>query len=270
MSDDIEKEMPEKQVKIYLAILGGLLVVAVLLTVFTAVREGNQVAEKEESVPKIEKEEQVLQKSEENRPVQHNFADANSKIEKNEEPAESLVTEETGQVEEKAGTSEEEWEAEPEAVVEEPPQITAYFNPETDLMVWPVSGVVLMDYSPDALIYDETLDLFRTNASISLGAADAEEVVAAANGIVTEIGKNDEIGHYVVLDNGNGYETTYGQLAEETVVETGQTVAQGEVIGTVSEPTWYSEALGTHMTFTVKVNGETVNPLDYLENVLED
>lgn len=137
-------------------------------------------------------------------------------------------------------------------------------------MVWPVSGSVVMDYSPDALIYDATLDLYRTNHSLSIGAEDEEEVAAAAAGVVKEVGQSDELGHYVVLDNGNGYETTYGQLSQEAVVEVGETIAQGETIGRISDPTWYSAALGTHLIFTVTVNGETVNPLDYLENILDD
>ena len=148
--------------------------------------------------------------------------------------------------------------------------MTAAFDPDEDLMVWPVSGVVLMDYSADALIYDETLDLYRTNESISIGAAEAEEVLAAADGIVTDIGKSDALGNYVVLDNGSGYETTYGQLSEDLAVAVGEYVAQGEVLGCIDAPSWYSSALGTHLNFTVRVNGETINPLEFLENVLED
>lgn len=255
---DTEKNLPEKQVKIYLAVLAGLLVIAVVVTMLTVGQEQPQ-AQESETPEQIS--EQTAQESQPAQPVQHNFLDADSRIEAEEETQESGLQ-----------AAEEPEEAlipqEPEEAAE--PQETAAFDPDQDRMVWPVSGNVLMDYSPDALIYDATLDLYRTNDSISIGAAEAEEVLAAAAGTVLEIGESDTLGHYVVLDNGSGYETTYGQLSEEILVEVGETVAQGEAIGYVGAPSWYSSALGTHLTFSVSVSGETANPLDYLEYSLDD
>ncbi len=259
MSDTDKQTMPEKQVKIYLAVQSVLLVVAVLVTVFTAYQD-EQLAE-EEQPPRTEQSTVTAEQSQETRPVQNNFLDANSQIEETSkpEPVKPQAPVESSTAPEETGMEEEE------------PQVpVAAFDPEEDLMVWPVSGTVVMDYSPDALIYDATLDLYRTSNSLSIGASEEETVVAAAAGTVKEVGKTDELGSYVVLDNGNGYETTYGQLSEEAMVEVGETVAQGETIGRMSEPTWYSAALGTHLIFTVTVNGETVNPLDYLENILDD
>lgn len=258
MSDTENKSMPERQVKIYLAVLGALLIVAVLVTMFT-ISEDAQIAQEDESSAK----EQIAQdsKPEQTKPVQNDFIDANSRIEHDEaskKPDETAIAEEPEEIAD---------------IPEEPAEVhnvAISFNPETDLMVWPVSGNVLMDYSPNALIYDATLDLYRTNNSISIGAETAEEVVAAAGGIVQEIGEADELGHYVVINNGNGYETTYGQLSGDLTVVVGDAVAQGEVIGRISAPSWYSVALGTHLTFSLRVNGEPANPLDYLENILDD
>lgn len=276
---DTERKQAEKQVKIYLTVLAGLLIVAVMVTMFTLYRDEQPQAQNEGSGATSEgyqsaEDEPQVQPSGEAQPVERGFNDANSQIENDssgetsqvvEKPEESSAPmEEPSDEEESAGQEEiEDGEAEPQ-------NLTAFFDPDEDLMVWPVSGVVLMDYSPNALIYDETLDLYRTNDSISIGALETEDVLAAADGIVTDIGRTDALGNYVVLDNGNGYETTYGQLSEEMLVALGETVAQGEVIGRISEPSWYSSALGTHLTFTVTANGESVNPLNYLENVLED
>lgn len=263
MSDTDRQMMPEKQVKIYLAVLAVLLVVAVGVTVFTAYQD-EKIAKQEEPETAVDSE-ITAEESQETKPVQHNFLDANSRIEET-----SDVKPEESSAPEISEAPETEGEAEVEEEAAEPQTQVEAFDPETDLMVWPVSGTVLMDFSPDALIYDATLDLYRTNDSISIGAAEEENVVAAAAGIVEKIGESDELGHYVVLNNGNGYETTYGQLSEETIVEVGEPIAQGETIGRISEPSWYSSALGTHLTFTVTVNGEQVNPLDYLENTLDD
>lgn len=255
-----DKMLPEKQIKIYLAVLVGLLVVAVAVTMFTFYQD-EQLAHNEDSIANSESQ-RTAEESQSTQPVQHNFLDANSQIEKDLDSAPPKeVPEETAEAEVPLEDAED---------AAEPQSLTAAFDPEQDRMVWPVSGNVLMDYSPDALIYDATLDLYRTNDSISIGADEAEDVLAAANGVVSEIGHSDELGYYVVLDNGNGYETTYGQLSEDAMVEIGETVAQGETIGRMSEPTWYSSSLGTHLIFTVKANGETVNPLNFLENELDD
>ncbi len=268
-----EKILPEKQVKIYLVVLGILLILAVTITIFTAYQD-QQLAQQEESGQTSE---QTAQESQQTQPVQNNFMDANSAIE--EESEQETEAEQSSYPAAEEASQRQDSEVaetiEPEEAVEETgalpeEEVVASFDPESDLMLWPVSGNVLMDYSPDALIYDETLDLYRTNSSISIGAQPAEEVLAAAGGVVQEIGDSEQLGHYVVLDNGNGYLTTYGQLTQEELVEVGETVAQGEVIGHVGEPTWYSSALGTHISFTVTVNGETISPLDVLENTLDE
>ena len=281
---DTERKQAEKQAKIYLTVLAGLLVVAVMVTMFTLYRQDQQSAEEDGPETTVEQQtaEEEMQQLQDNRPVQHNFADPNSQIQNDSVPDETSKT--VKEIQESTPPLEDEKTQEPqtaqpenieegnlqEDIEAEPQNMTAAFDPNEDLMVWPVSGVVLMDYSADALIYDETLDLYRTNESISIGAAEAEEVLAAADGIVTDIGKSDALGNYVVLDNGSGYETTYGQLSEDLAVAVGEYVDQGEVLGCIKAPSWYSSALGTHLSFTVRVNGETVNPLEFLENVLED
>ena len=281
---DTERKQAEKQAKIYLTVLAGLLVVAVMVTMFTLYRQDQQSAEEDGPETTVEQQtaEEEMQQLQDNRPVQHNFADPNSQIQKDSMPDETSKT--VKEIQESTSPLEDEKTQEPQTVqsedieegnlqediAAEPQNMTAAFDPNEDLMVWPVSGVVLMDYSADALIYDETLDLYRTNESISIGAAEAEEVLAAADGIVTDIGKSDALGNYVVLDNGSGYETTYGQLSEDLAVAVGEYVAQGEVLGFIDATSWYISALGTHLNFTVRVNGETINPLEFLENVLED
>ena len=283
-----ERKQAEKQAKIYLAVLASLLVVAIMVTMFTLYKQETPSAEAEDSQQlqqgqsaEAEREHQ----QQEAQAVQQDLNEANSLIQ-NESKATEAKPEvsESGQAEDRAASPEDENKQESvaeqtedieegdadEEFAAEPQNMTAAFDPAEDLMVWPVSGVVLMDYSSDALIYDRTLDLYRTNESISIGAEEAEDVLAAADGIVTDIGRSDELGNYVVLDNGSGYETTYGQLSEDMAVNVGEYVAQGEVLGCIDAPSWYSSALGTHLTFTVRVNGETVNPLEFLENVLED
>lgn len=86
-------------------------------------------------------------------------------------------------------------------------------------------------------------------------------VLAAASGTVTFVGWHEYGGgNRVVVDHGNGLETTYNHLSSATVKE-GQTVARGDVValsGTTGAST------GCHLHFEVQVNGEVVDPTGWL------
>ena len=117
-----------------------------------------------------------------------------------------------------------------------------------------------MPYSIDHAIYDPTLDQYRTNASISLSAAQGAEVKAAADGKVKEIKEDTEAGNTIVLEHANGWLTTYGQLEDAVSVKKGDAVKQGQVIGSVDAPTKYGAALGSHLEFAMEQNGSPVDP----------
>ena len=127
-------------------------------------------------------------------------------------------------------------------------------------MSWPVEGQIVMDYSVDTAVYDKTLDQYRTNDSLSIAAPADTEVHAAADGVVEAVSNDRVNGNMVVLAHGNGWTTTYSQLRDDVDVTEGQVVCQGDVIGRVGTPTAYSEALGTHLTFTVSKENESVDP----------
>lgn len=144
------------------------------------------------------------------------------------------------------------------------PLAFAYFD-NTQSMQWPVFGEVVMDFSVDSLIYDRTLDQFRTNDQISISAELGSQVLSAAGGIVERIGNNREHGNYVVVNHGNGWLTTYSQLQDGVLVSIGDVVAAGQPIGGVGSPSVFSVLLGNHLGFRVESNGEVVNPRTLLE-----
>jgi murein DD-endopeptidase MepM/ murein hydrolase activator NlpD len=133
-------------------------------------------------------------------------------------------------------------------------------------MSWPVEGRILMDYSVDTAVYDETLDQYRTNDSLCIEAAADTEVCAAADGIVEAISNDRVNGNMVVLDHGNGWKTTYSQLRDDVNVTEGEVVCKGETVGRVGTPSVYSEALGTHLTFTVSRDNNNIDPKLVLES----
>jgi murein DD-endopeptidase MepM/ murein hydrolase activator NlpD len=86
-------------------------------------------------------------------------------------------------------------------------------------------------------------------------------VMAAASGTVTFAGWHQfGGGNRVVVDHGNGLETTYNHLSSFNV-KVGQTVSRGDVValsGTTGAST------GCHLHFEVQVNGEVVDPMGWL------
>lgn len=141
----------------------------------------------------------------------------------------------------------------PELTVEK----TLHFT-ESDGMQKPVQSDILMNYSMDKSIYFATLDQYKYNPATIFSAEEGMTVTACAQGKVTSIFENEEIGKAVTLDLGDGYEATYGQLAEITVKENAY-VNPGETIGSVAAPTKYYSAEGSNVYFALTHNGDPVN-----------
>lgn len=137
------------------------------------------------------------------------------------------------------------------------------FN-EEDGLVWPIVGDVLINYSMDKTIYFPTLDQYKYNPAIVIAATQGEQICAAADGRVTSVSYDPSTGNTVVMELGNGYELTYGQLENITVSE-GSYVNVGDGIGTVANPTKYYSTEGTNVYFKLTKDGEPVNPLSKLQ-----
>lgn len=158
-------------------------------------------------------------------------------------------------------------EDEPEADTEEAEMAGNVLNAGYSLenvMSWPVRGEVIMDYSMDKTIYYPTLQEYKCNPSILIQSEEGTDVAAAFSGTVADVYHDAQLGTVVEMSLGNGYEAYYGQL-ENVDVAVGDTVRQGQIIGTVSTPTRFYSIEGSHLNFRVTRDGEPVDPLDYLD-----
>ena len=158
-------------------------------------------------------------------------------------------------------------EDEPEADTEEAEMagnvLNAGYSSE-NVMSWPVRGEVIMDYSMDKTIYYPTLQEYKCNPSILIQSEEGTDVAAAFSGTVADVYHDAQLGTVVEMSLGNGYEAYYGQL-KNVDVAVGDTVRQGQIIGTVSTPTRFYSVEGSHLNFRVTRDGEPVDPLDYLD-----
>lgn len=148
-------------------------------------------------------------------------------------------------------------------------QVTPELNfTEDTMMLWPVNGEVVIDYSMDATTYFPTLDQYKYNPSLVMRAAVGDPVQAAANGQVVSISETVETGTTLTMDMGNGYQAVYGQL-KDVAVQEGQTVEAGTIIGYVNDPTRYYVEEGANLYFAMTKDGEPVDPMIYIETVVE-
>ena len=83
----------------------------------------------------------------------------------------------------------------------------------------------------------------------------------AHGGTVVGAAYNSSMGNYVMINHGDGLYTIY-MHASALYVSQGQTVSKGEQIAAVGST---GRSTGPHLHFSVRVNGEYVNPWNYLK-----
>lgn len=118
-------------------------------------------------------------------------------------------------------------------------RITSYFGKRTD----PISGEG------------------DTHNAIDIAVDEGTNVAAAWDGIVSETGSDSTRGNYIWMVHKNGNETFYCHCSQILVNE-GTVIRAGETIA-FSGNTGYST--GPHLHFSIKEDGEFVDPLDYLD-----
>jgi murein DD-endopeptidase MepM/ murein hydrolase activator NlpD len=128
--------------------------------------------------------------------------------------------------------------------------------PSSSGLIWPVNGPITSPYGPRCLPNGDC----SFHPGIDIGVPSGTPIKAAAAGTVIYSGWMDGYGNLVVIDHGNGLATAYAHQSS-IAAGNGASVAQGQVIG-YSGCTGY--CFGPHLHFEVRVNGEPVNPLNYL------
>ncbi len=88
---------------------------------------------------------------------------------------------------------------------------------------------------------------------------EGSRVFATADGTVVQAQRHSTSGETVVIDHGNGYETSYSHLSKINV-RRGQRVRRGDIIA-LSGDTGLS--LAPHLHYEVRMNGMRIDPIHY-------
>ena len=246
-------------------IVNGVLLAAIIALGITLFQSKPQ---KKEAVPETENTEELAEAEEEpsvdadTNDVQANLEES---AETSDEDSEPSVTEEETPVETEETTdnpdsetsSEEETQSTSASVL---PQVN--FT-EASLMQWPVEGELMMDYSMENTTYFSTLDQYKLNPAIVVKAVVGAPVKAASNGTITSIADTAKTGTTLTMDMGNGYQSVYGQLTD-LLVEEGQTVKEGTILGYIAEPSKYYSIEGSSLYFAMTKDDQPIDPITYL------
>lgn len=133
-------------------------------------------------------------------------------------------------------------------------------------LAWPAAeeDKVIMNYSMNQTVYFKSLDQYRYNPAVIIGAKVNDKVTSAAAGSVLDVSNNEVTGCTVTVNLGDGYKAIYGQL-KEVSKKAGDYVAPGEVIGYISEPTKYYSEEGSNLYFELQKDDQPVDPMGYFK-----
>ena len=132
-------------------------------------------------------------------------------------------------------------------------------------MLWPVPGHTKLTSLYGMRVHPIT-GAYKLHTGIDISAPLGTSFIAAANGIVTKATYNTAYGNMVIIDHGGGVQTLYAH-GDQILVQLGQTVSAGTEVLKVGS-TGYST--GPHAHFEIRINGQTVNPLNYLLDLSKD
>ena len=99
----------------------------------------------------------------------------------------------------------------------------------------------------------------QSHQGVDYTVPEGSRVFATADGRVKEIATRSTAGRTIVIDHGNGYETSYSHLLAVNV-RRGQEVRRGDIIG-LSGNTGLS--IAPHLHYEVRHNGMRVDPIHY-------
>lgn len=86
-------------------------------------------------------------------------------------------------------------------------------------------------------------------------------ILATRSGTVVAASYNSGLGYFVQIDHGDGYQSVYGHMQPNLQVSIGDTVEQGEQLGTMGTT---GTSTGVHLDFKILKDGDYVDPAPYI------
>ena len=125
--------------------------------------------------------------------------------------------------------------------------------------IWPVHGWVTSGFG---FRMNPFTGLTQMHEGLDISNRVGTLVIAPADGIVSDTGKDYGHGNVVVISHGSGMTSRYNHL-NKILVRAGQKVKRGDKIAEIGMT---GKTTGPHLHYEVRVNGIPVNPVRYILN----
>lgn len=129
---------------------------------------------------------------------------------------------------------------------------------------WPLPGrYTITSFFGPRLIYGR----WESHTGTDIPAPSGTPIYAANDGVVTTVNRNasaSSYGYYCTINHGNGYVTLYAHQCQAPVVNEGEIISRGQVIGYVGTT---GNSTGNHLHFELRVNGVRDNVLKMYPNL---
>ncbi len=126
-------------------------------------------------------------------------------------------------------------------------------DPSPYAMRMPLEGIISSEFGLRRFFNDQPRN---PHSGLDIAAAAGTPVKAAASGTIVDAGEYYFSGHTIYVDHGDGVLTQYCHL-QEILVDPGQNVKQGEIIGKVGSS---GRVTGPHLHWGLVLNGTMVDP----------
>ena len=145
----------------------------------------------------------------------------------------------------------------------EAPVTEAAVHVKNDHFVLPIENAqIVKQYSPDVLLFSETMRDWRTHSGVDFAADAGSEVRSVGNGTVCKVVSDPQRGYTIEIDYGT-FTGRYCALSQDGAVGIETEVHTGDVIGTLADMPLES-ADAPHLHFEALQNGEPVDPMQAL------
>jgi len=125
--------------------------------------------------------------------------------------------------------------------------------------IWPVHGWVTSGFG---FRTNPFTGLTQMHEGLDIANRIGTPVIAPADGIVSDTGKDSAYGNVIVISHGFGINSRFLHLSK-ILVSPGQRVRRGDKIAEVGST---GKSTGPHLHYEVRVNGIPVNPVRYIVN----
>ena len=131
----------------------------------------------------------------------------------------------------------------------------------------PVEGEIQTEFAAKKLVFNTTLQEWRTHSGIDIAAKAGSDIKAAGNGKISAVKSDPRYGLTVVIDhdiNEKTFTTIYCGLQKTADgMIPGKEVKAGDIIGSVGEDIFCEKAQGAHLHFELFENNIPLDPTEY-------